>query len=130
MIKTKKYGDSFEDSDGTRILITRYPIPYRKRTDWKCDEWIREIAPSENLHAAWYGRKRVGRRVVARDLAGISWEEYKDRFLREMKSPASQESLQELRRRSQAGEIITLLCHCKKENRCHRTLVKRMITGW
>ena len=127
MIKTKENDDPIEDSDGYRILITRYPPRGVRKEDWKFNTREKHLAPSVELHAAWYGRKRVGRRVVARDLPGISWDEYKARLLEEMQSLESQQVIEELCQRSLQGETITLLCFCENEDQCHRSLVTRLI---
>ena len=127
MIKTKRINDQPGPDDGYRVLISRYwPRGWRKY-DATWDVWDKRLDPSVDLHAAWYGRQRLGRRVVARGLPGISWDEYEARFLEEMQSPESQLALEELCQRSFQGETITLLCFCENEVQCHRSLVCRLI---
>jgi uncharacterized protein YeaO (DUF488 family) len=55
----------------------------------------------------------------------IGWQEYVKRFTSEIENnPKAQRALDELAR---YDGIITLLCHCSDENKCHRSLVKQMI---
>jgi uncharacterized protein YeaO (DUF488 family) len=116
-LKTKRWDDLVEEGDGTRILITRYRprgLPKESET-WQ--EWRREVAPSEELLAAFHG-KGGGQ---------ISWAGYVRAYLREMKK--AKEVIEELARRVAGGETVTLLCssQCVRENRCHRSLLRELI---
>jgi uncharacterized protein YeaO (DUF488 family) len=44
-----------------------------------------------------------------------------------MKRPEAKDALSALRRRSRAGESLTLLCFCEDESRCHRSLVRALL---
>ncbi|HZU99215.1 MAG TPA: DUF488 family protein [Planctomycetota bacterium] len=127
MIKTKSLREPKEPRDGTRVLITRYrPRGVRKgQESWS--EWDKRLAPSTELFDAFYGRKRKGGRVVARDLPPLPFGEYVRSFKAEMKGPEAKEALAALRRRSRAGETVTLLCFCEDEARCHRGLVRGLL---
>ena len=116
-IGSKRWNDPITDDDGTRILICLFRprgVPKAKEA-W--DEWHRELAPSEPLHAAYYGKLGVE----------ISFETYRERFLDEMRE--RQGWIDELSRRVQRGERITLLCSsaCTDPRRCHRTLVIALV---
>ena len=126
-IKTKKLSNPTEKSDGCRILITRYRPQWVRKENENWDEWDRRLAPSRDLHAAWYGRKRENGKVVQRNLPQIPWNEYKECFLKEMESAEAKEAIKSLRERSAKGEIITVLCKCEDESHCHRSLVKKLI---
>lgn len=119
MIGSKRWNDPVDvAADGTRILISRFRprgVPKAKET-WV--EWHRELAPSEPLHAAYYGK--LG--------APITWEQYRARFLEEMEQTATMH-IEALADRVRRGERITLLCSsaCTDASRCHRTLVIQMV---
>lgn len=116
-ILTKRWDDPVEPSDGTRILVCRYrPRGLAKEAEtWK--EWIPDLAPSKDLHAAAYGK------------AGLktTWDTYRGSYLREMRLQTA--GIQALARRVLVGETITLLCssQCVRESRCHRSLLKTLI---
>jgi uncharacterized protein YeaO (DUF488 family) len=115
-IGSKRWNDPVGD-DGTRILISRYRprgVPKSAET-WS--EWHKELAPSEGLHAAWYGKLGIE----------LSFERYREAFLVEMQ--ARQGWIDELARRIVRGERITLLCSsaCTDPARCHRTLVIELV---
>lgn len=116
-IGSKRWNDPVSDDDGTRILICLFRprgVP-KARERW--NEWHRELAPSEPLHAAYYGK--LG--------PPITFEQYRRRFLEEMKNREGW--IEQLARRVQRGERITLLCSsaCTDPSTCHRTLVIELI---
>ena len=112
ILRTKRIRKPREQSDGTRVLITRYWPRGVKREHF--DTWQRELAPSILLLKDFkYG--------------GISDEEFARRFAIEMQeNPESRASIDELRR---PGPDVTLLCHEPEGTMCHRHLLRRMITG-
>jgi uncharacterized protein YeaO (DUF488 family) len=120
MIKTKRWDDRRAKSDGFRLLICRYrprALPKEKET-W--DLWWSHLGPSKELHAAYYGKHGQ---------TPITWEEYRQRYLKEMKGEEQRESIAILAEKVAAGKIITLLCSsaCTDAAHCHRTLLKQLI---
>jgi uncharacterized protein YeaO (DUF488 family) len=83
------------------------------------DLWWSHLAPSKDLHAAFYGKKG----------APITWEEYRKRYLEEMQGEEQQEAIKLLAEKVAEGKTITLLCSsaCEKAKTCHRTLLKELI---
>ncbi|MFQ5586747.1 MAG: DUF488 domain-containing protein [Thermodesulfobacteriota bacterium] len=114
MIKTSKtVYDAGSPDDGSRILVMRlWPRGVRKDA---VDEWLRELGTSLPLIKEWKGEK-------------IQWAEFKARFLAEMESPEKRVLIASLAERSR-NETITLLCGCKDESRCHRSILKELIEG-
>ena len=115
-IRTRRWNDPKKPGDGLRVLVCRYRPRALPKKDETWDAWWKELAPSVELHADYYGKH--GRKP-------ITLEEYKRRFLAEMKAPAARARLAELKARSDAGEAFTLLCssHCTDPEKCHRTLL-------
>lgn len=118
-IKTKRWNDPKEESDGWRILVCRYRprALLKKKETW--DTWYSALGPSRELHADAYGKHG----------APISYEEYKPRYLNEMTADKPQQLIHELKEYVKSGKTITLLCSsaCTDENRCHRSLLKNLI---
>jgi uncharacterized protein YeaO (DUF488 family) len=117
VIYTKRWNDVRELSDGLRVLVTRYrPRALRKEHEtW--DEWVRDLAPSVELHAAFYGK----------GCEPISWSAYQVRYRREMRE--AREHILRLAKHVRAGNAVTLLCSsaCTDECRCHRSLLRELI---
>jgi uncharacterized protein YeaO (DUF488 family) len=116
-IKTKRWNDPKDEDEVFRILICRYRprgLPKQKET-W--DKWYRDLGPSPDLHAAFYGKHGDP----------IPWEEYRQQYLNEMESQT--EYIEQLAELAAEGKTITLLCSsaCEDPTRCHRTLLQELI---
>ncbi len=75
MIKTKRWNDPRKKSDGMRILVCRYRPRALPKEDETWHLWWPDLGPSRELHAAFYGKNGPP----------ISWEDYRARYLEEMK---------------------------------------------
>ena len=93
MIMTKSVKNPVQESDGYRILVTRYPVRARKHEPPFVMEWARELAPSTGLLRNWKEKN-------------ISWREYERRYLEEM--TAQQDKIQQVAERAKR-ETVTLL---------------------
>ena len=111
MIKTKCLFDPVEESDGTRIIISGIPDGYPKSS---FDESYSELAPTQKVLYDY--KYHEG-----------SWEEYEVQFLHLMEGRRAIRRIRELAARSITGEVITLLCYEKTDEKCHRRLVKDLV---
>jgi uncharacterized protein YeaO (DUF488 family) len=112
MVKTKSVYDEADQSDGQRILVTRFWPRGISKARLSVAEWMREPAPSVALLRDW----KAGR---------ISWDEYTVRYHAEM--AAHEAAIADLRERARVG-TITLLCFEREGNpHCHRHLLKKLI---
>ena len=113
MIKTKAVKDPIKQSDGERILVTRYPA--RKKGGHKIlliKEWMKDLSPSPDLLNDWKHGK-------------ISWPEYKISYHKEMSS--QKDKILDLAKRAKR-RTITLLCFESEDDpNCHRHLLKKLI---
>jgi len=114
MVQIKALSDPVSPADGLRVLITRYRPRYMRKQDETWQEWDRSVAPSRELHADFFGKR--GKK--------LSWQKYKRRYLTEMR--VQKDRIKYWGERSRK-ETVTLLCFCKDESRCHRTLLKKLI---
>ena len=112
-IRTKSVYEPREPTDGRRVLTTQYWARGIPRT--AVDEYVRKLGPSRELLHAF---KR----------AEIDWAAYKIFYLEEMQN---EEAKSEIRRLAQVAqdETITLMCVCKDESICHRTLLRDLMTN-
>lgn len=116
-IKTKRWNDPREASDGYRLLICRYRPRGVPKADETWDGWCPDLGPSRQLHADFYGKHGEP----------IPWEVYRQRYLDEMQ--AQQGLIDELAELLAEGKTITLLCSsaCDDPSRCHRTLLQALV---
>jgi uncharacterized protein YeaO (DUF488 family) len=117
-IKTKRWCDPVTKNDGFRLLICRYRPRALPKKDENWTLWRADLGPSRELHAAFYGKN---------DQKPITWDEYKRRYLEEMKGQAEEIDL--LAEMVAGGKTLTLLCSsaCEDAEHCHRTLLKGLI---
>ncbi len=118
-IRTRRWNDAAQRGDGFRLLVCRYRPRGVRRADETWDAWEKSLAPSRELHAAFWGKEQKP----------IGWVEYRRRFLAEMNGDAAQAALDAIAERVELGETVTLLCSsaCTDEDRCHRTLLQALI---
>jgi uncharacterized protein YeaO (DUF488 family) len=119
-IKTKRWDDPRHADDGFRLLVCRYRPRALPKDDETWDAWWKELGPSTALHAAYWGKGQPS----------IGWDEYRRRYLDEMRASSSaQKKIAWLARSAARGEALTLLCSsaCTDETRCHRTLLRELI---
>jgi uncharacterized protein YeaO (DUF488 family) len=105
-IRTKRWNDPADPSDGHRLLVCRYRPRGVAKSEETWNAWDPNLAPSKDLHAAAYGKDGRIR---------IAWESYRRAYLQEMLR--QKEAIRELARSSA----------CEREHRCHRSLLKELI---
>jgi uncharacterized protein YeaO (DUF488 family) len=120
-VQTRRWDEPSRTAEGTRILVCRFRPRALAKKDETWDEWWRDLGPSEELHAAAYGKGQPA----------IDFDEYRRRYLAEMTENPARARLRELRQRVANGETVTLLCSssCTDEARCHRTLLRELLLG-
>ena len=112
MIKTKSIYDSIENSDGIRILITRYWPRGIKKENF--DNWYKELSPSKNLLKNY----KEGR---------IDFQLFEKLFRNEiMENKNIIDICQNIAKEAVNGKEVTLLCYEKDESNCHRKLIRKL----
>jgi uncharacterized protein YeaO (DUF488 family) len=110
-VRIKDVREPPSPSDGRRILVTRrWPMYVRREA---ADEWIKELGPSNALLDAILHK-------------GIDWPTYKVRYLKEMESEEAKTQIRRLADIARS-ETITLMCVCKNELECHRSLLRDLV---
>lgn len=99
VLKIKRIYDEPSRDDGKRILIDRLWPRGLKKEDVKIDEWLKEVAPSNELRK-WFNHDPD------------KWEEFKKRFHAELKE--RQDMVAEIIRAARKGRV-TLLFGSKEE---------------
>jgi uncharacterized protein YeaO (DUF488 family) len=110
-IRLKRVYDPWAASDGYRVLATRF-WP-RGITRDATDEYISNLAPSRQLLNAY-------------SKGPLPWAEFEQRYREELLADDKQEELRRLAKIARS-RIVTLLCFCKDEKGCHRTLLREAI---
>ena len=116
-IRTRRWNDPKQPDDGFRLLICRYRPRALPKKDETWTEWWKDLGPSKELHADYYGKHGEP----------IGWPAYRRRYLDEMGDQG--EYIDELASLVREGKTVTLLCSsaCVDPDHCHRTLLKGLI---
>jgi len=110
-LKTKSVYDPPAADDGYRVLATRFWPRGVPRA--AADEYVRALAPSEELLRSF----KDGR---------IDWWTFRKRYLEEMRSPEARAEVRRLATLA-SSRAVTLLCVCREESRCHRSLLRELV---
>ena len=111
MVKIKRVYDAESPGDGKRILIDRLWPRGIKKESIRIDEWLKEIAPSNEL-----------RKWFAHDPA--KWEEFRNRYYRELSEKALM--IEALRRQAKQG-TLTLLFSAKDAEHNNAVALQELI---
>jgi uncharacterized protein YeaO (DUF488 family) len=113
MVKIKRVYDKIEKEDGYRVLVDRLWPRGVKKTAAKLDQWIKEIAPSEDL------RKSFGHHPS-------KWKAFKSAYLRELRRSAAKEALTELLKVAKKGNL-TLLFAARDQEHNNAIVLKQVL---
>ena len=110
-VAAKSIYEPASPSDGVRVLTTNYWPRGISRE--RAGIYRRVLGPSRDLlHAFKQGR--------------IDWETYRGRYLAEMASADAQMEIGRLADLAR-GEVVTVMCVCRDEQQCHRSLLRELI---
>jgi uncharacterized protein YeaO (DUF488 family) len=111
MVKIKRIYDPVSRDDGSRILVDRlWPRGLRKG-DVKIDEWLKEIAPSNELRR-WFGHDPA------------KWQQFRKKYSAELADKS--ELLEKLKASARKG-TITLLFAAKDVAHNNAFVLKELI---
>lgn len=111
MVAAKSVYETPRPDDGRRILVTRY-WP-RGVAQTAADEYVRDLGPSIPLLRAYKDGE-------------VGWDTYRVRYLAEMRREEARAEIHRLAKLARS-EKITIMCVCKDEDRCHRSLLRDLI---
>lgn len=111
MVKTKRIYEAASRDDGKRILIDRLWPRGIKKEDARIDEWLKDVAPSNELRK-WFSHDPA------------KWQEFKKRYTAELKNKS--ELIERLKAEAKKG-TITLLFASKEERYNNAVVLKELI---
>lgn len=113
MVATKRAYESATRSDGTRILVDRLWPRGVKKAEARVKQWMRELGPSNEL-----------RRFFGHDPK--RWNEFRKRYLAELKRPEARALLDQLLHLARAGKL-TLVYSAKDEEHNQAVVIKSVL---
>jgi uncharacterized protein YeaO (DUF488 family) len=115
-VAVKRVYESASRSDGVRILVDRlWPRGLRK-SDAVAQEWLRDLAPSDELRKWYHAQPEL-------------WPVFRRRYLKELARPEAQKDLQKLYSLAHRKKRLTLLFASRNEDRNNATVLKDLLEG-
>lgn len=115
-ISTKRVYESASRKDGTRVLVDRlWPRGLTKERA-AIDEWLRDLAPSNELRHWYHARPD-------------QWETFRKKYLKELAQPDREESLRRLYELADKKKSLTLLFASKMEEHNNASVLKELLEG-
>jgi uncharacterized protein YeaO (DUF488 family) len=113
MLKLKRIHDQAGPDDGKRYLVDRiWPRGVRK-ADAHLDEWLKALAPSNELRK-WFNHDPA------------RWEEFQARYRHELDAPEPSAILDSLASEAETG-TVTLLYGAKDAQRNQAVVIRRVV---
>jgi len=115
-IVVKRVYESASRSDGARVLVDRlWPRGLRK-TEIALDDWLRDIAPSDELRKWFHAQPD-------------QWRVFRKRYLKELANPEAEKELQKLYALAHKRKRLTLLFASKNEKYNNAVVLKDLLNG-
>jgi len=115
-IATKRVYEASSPKDGARVLVDRLWPRGLSKADAAIDEWLRDLAPSNELRR-WYHSQPD------------HWETFRKKYLKELAQPACEEGLRRLYELADKRKRLTLLFASKLETQNNATVLKELLEG-
>jgi uncharacterized protein YeaO (DUF488 family) len=116
-VAIKRVYDPPSTTDGVRVLVDRlWPRGLTKERA-AVNEWLRDLAPSDDLRR-WYHARPA------------QWAAFRLRYLKELSQPQTQSALQRIYQLAQKQKHLTLLFASKNEDQNNATVLKELLGGF
>jgi len=115
-VAVKRVYESVSRSDGARVLVDRlWPRGLRK-TEIALQDWLRDLAPSNELRKWYHARPQ-------------HWLLFRKRYLKELSRPEAEKDLQKLYALAHMRKRLTLLYASKNQTHNNATVLKDLLDG-
>lgn len=115
-IGIKRIYEPASRGDGTRVLIDRLWPRGLTKAEAGIDEWLRDLAPSNELRRWYHARPE-------------HWVDFRKKYLQELKQLPSQDALHRLYDLAGKKKRVTLLFASKNETHNNAVVLKELLEG-
>jgi uncharacterized protein YeaO (DUF488 family) len=103
-------------TDGTRVLVDRLWPRGLTKVKAAVDEWLRDLAPSDELRRWYHARPD-------------HWQDFRKKYLKELSQPEAEDSLLQLYQLARKRKRVTLLFGSKNESSNNAVVLKELLDG-
>jgi uncharacterized protein YeaO (DUF488 family) len=115
-VAIKRVYEPASRTDGVRVLVDRLWPRGLTKAAAAIDEWLKELAPSNELRHWYHARPE-------------QWETFRKKYLKELAAPACQDVLHHLYELTHKKKRVTLLFGSKRETQNNATVLKELLDG-
>jgi uncharacterized protein YeaO (DUF488 family) len=115
-VAIKRVYEPASRTDGTRVLVDRLWPRGLTKVKAAVDEWLRELAPSDELRRWYHARPD-------------HWQDFRKKYLKELSQPEAEDSLLQLYQLARKRKRVTLLFGSKNENSNNAVVLKELLNG-
>ena len=120
-IRVIRLGSPREKEEGIRIGTVRRPPRGIPKADFAkldyYDVWLPQLSPSADL-VSWIKKSKD---------SASNWKQFERRFMHELSTPDNQRLLDLMTAFSKRVNF-SIGCYCEDENKCHRLILKKVLT--
>src|SRR5579863_3048126 len=120
-VAVKRVYESPSLKDGERVLVDRLWPRGLTKAKAALDEWLRDLAPSDELRRWFHGRPERGQ--------DAHWQSFRKKYLKELSQPEAEDSLRRLYKLAQKKRRLTLLFGSKDETHDNAVVLKELLDG-
>ncbi len=103
-------------ADGQRVLVDRLWPRGLTKARAAVDEWLRDLAPSDDLRR-WYHARPA------------EWASFRSKYLKELSQPQAGAALERMYQLAHKRKRLTLLFASKNESQNNATVLKELLEG-
>jgi uncharacterized protein YeaO (DUF488 family) len=115
-VAIKRVYDPATRGDGVRVLVDRLWPRGLSKARAAVNEWLRDLAPSDDLRRWFHARPE-------------QWTSFRTRYLDELEHPEAQEPLRRVYQLAHKRKRVTLLFASKNQTHNNATVLKELLDG-
>jgi uncharacterized protein YeaO (DUF488 family) len=115
-IALKRVYEPATRTDGTRILVDRLWPRGLSKAQAAVDEWLRDLAPSDELRKWFHAQPR-------------QWTDFRKKYLKELAQPEAQTDLRQLYNIAHKRKRLTLLFASRNVTHNNALVLKQLLEG-
>jgi uncharacterized protein YeaO (DUF488 family) len=115
-VAIKRVYEPLSRTDGARVLVDRLWPRGLTKARAAVDEWLRDLAPSDQLRKWYHARPD-------------HWQLFRKKYLKELSNPEAEGDLRQLYTLAHKKKRLTLLFASKNETRNNAVVLKELLDG-
>jgi uncharacterized protein YeaO (DUF488 family) len=120
-VAIKRVYEPASRADGARVLVDRLWPRGLTKAKAALDEWLRDLAPSDELRRWFHAGPERGQ--------DVHWQSFRKKYLKELSQPGAEDSLLRLYKLAQKKKRLTLLFGSKNETQNNAVVLKELLDG-